>query len=189
MYVETGRKTAAGSIVIATKTSTTFNRKWKIHTTFYECEQSWKAPADCLQYLTGRSNSFQSFNFQGGAMISNLQYDICIRQEAGFCKFQLYESSTTTDSFTLDSASFVATESDIGDQCTEQFITVNAYEPGTNMGRYCGGILNLKTGNTKSGVVIGEGPIFRVGVASRNEPTRMVGVGFDLTYSQVPCSN
>jgi hypothetical protein len=66
---------------------------------------------------------------------------------------------------------------------------VNAYEPGTNMGRYCGGILNLKTGNTKSGVVIGEGPIFRVGVASRNEPTRMVGVGFDLTYSQVPCSN
>ncbi len=46
-------------------------------------------------------------------MISNLQYDICIRQEAGFCKFQLYESSTTTDSFTLDSASFVATESDV----------------------------------------------------------------------------
>ena len=67
-----------------------------------------RAPADCLQYLTGVSNSFKSFNF-GNLMIRNLQYDVCIRPESGYCRFQLLESSSTTDSFKIDPASTTTT--------------------------------------------------------------------------------
>ena len=60
----------------------------------------FRAPTDCLQYLTGPSNSFRSYNF-GNTMIRNLQYDVCIRPEEGMCQFQVRESSTQTDSFRL----------------------------------------------------------------------------------------
>ena len=69
---------------------------------------SSRAPTDCLQYLTGVSNSFKSFNF-GNLMIRNLQYDVCIRPESGYCRFQLLESSSTTDSFKIDPASTTTT--------------------------------------------------------------------------------
>ena len=69
---------------------------------------SSRAPADCMQYLTGVSNSFKSFNF-GNLMIRNLQYDVCIRPESGYCRFQLLESSSTTDSFKIDPASTTTT--------------------------------------------------------------------------------
>ena len=61
----------------------------------------FRAPTDCLQYLTGVSSSFRSFNF-GSTMIRNLQYDVCIRPEKGYCRFQLMESSTAIVSFKLD---------------------------------------------------------------------------------------
>ena len=68
----------------------------------------FRAPTDCLQYMTGISNSFKSFNF-GNLMIRNLQYDVCIRPEAGYCRFQLMESSSSTDSFKIDPASTTTT--------------------------------------------------------------------------------
>ena len=58
--------------------------------------------------MTGISNSFKSFNF-GNLMIRNLQYDVCIRPEAGYCRFQLMESSSSTDSFKIDPASTTTT--------------------------------------------------------------------------------
>ena len=73
----------------------------------YFRKPSWnylfRAPTDCLQYLTGVSNSFTSFNF-GNLMIRNLQYDVCIRPERGYCRFQLQESSSVIASFVLDPA-------------------------------------------------------------------------------------
>ena len=136
MYVETARATSAGTIKISTSSSdTTTSRSWKIRTMFLECETNWKydflinhffptlkfslffttyltflfrAPTDCLQYMTGISNSFKSFNF-GNLMIRNLQYDVCIRPEAGYCRFQLMESSSSTDSFKIDPASTTTT--------------------------------------------------------------------------------
>ena len=68
----------------------------------------FRAPTDCMQYLTGVSNSFKSFNF-GNLMIRNLQYDVCIRPEKGYCRFQLMESSSNTDSFKIDPASTTTT--------------------------------------------------------------------------------
>merc|ERR1712156_166901 len=101
MYVETGRNNGLGAtITIQTSAAVDINRSWRIRVITLECETAWKAPTDCLQYLTGPSNSFRSYNF-GNTMIRNLQYDVCIRPEEGMCQFQVRESSTQTDSFRL----------------------------------------------------------------------------------------
>merc|ERR1712088_776498 len=118
-------------------------------------------PTDCLQYLTGVSNSFTSFNF-GNLMLRNLQYDVCIRPERGYCRFQLQESSSVIASFVLDPAPATAAAT-VGASCDTHFITVDSYTTliaGASAGstRFCGNRLNLITGNTASGVLIGDGP-------------------------------
>ena len=48
------------------------------------CEAKYRAPTDCLQYLTGEVNTFTSLNYPD-YMPYSTQYMICIRQEEGFC--------------------------------------------------------------------------------------------------------
>ena len=43
----------------------------------------FRAPDDCLQYHTGNSGGFKSFNFDNGQVLSSQNYRICIRQEIG----------------------------------------------------------------------------------------------------------
>jgi hypothetical protein len=57
----------------------------QIKVTQIECESIWKAPNDCVQYHTGLSGTFRSFNHPTGLITQNSQYSICIRQEEGHC--------------------------------------------------------------------------------------------------------
>jgi hypothetical protein len=203
MYVETARQQPGSTVQIQTSAATNINRSWKIKTISLECETAFKAPTDCLQYLTGVSNSFTSFNF-GNLMIRNLQYDVCIRPERGYCRFQLQESSSVIASFVLDpvgapAAAVVGARATPGtdDSCDTQFITVDSYTTliaGASAGstRFCGNRLNLINGNTASGVLIGDGPRMKVGVFSSNTVEATAGAvtatGFDLMYTQIPCN-
>ena len=83
VYLESGTSTVANEITFKTTTSTG-NRKWRVQIIQYECESLYKAPPDCLQYHTGVSGTFSSFNF-GNIMITSTSYVICIRQELGYC--------------------------------------------------------------------------------------------------------
>jgi len=213
MYVETGRNNMRGGTVrIQTSAAANINRSWRIRVITLECETAFKAPTDCLQYLTGPSNRIRSFNF-GNPMIRNLQYDVCIRPEKGMCQFQVREASTTTDSFKLsrENAAAVSENSGTGDiagtanGCPHQFITVENHATiGENQGsavgrqnhgsegssRFCGDFLNILNGNTASGVLVGDGPRMKVGVFSANDadPTITDTLGFNLIYTQVPCA-
>ena len=50
---------------------------------------SFRAPQGCLQYHTGVTNIFKSFNWDGtvstttGRQLANQNYKICFRQEQG----------------------------------------------------------------------------------------------------------
>lgn len=208
MYVETARSNQLGATVtIQTSAANNIDRSWRIRVITLECENAWKAPTDCLQYLTGISNSLRSFNF-GDTMIRNLQYDVCIRPEIGMCQFELRESSTATESFRLGSMAAAANTGaaenggtgvvdgagDAATGCPEQFITVESHAnlgPGGSQGssRFCGDELNPINGNTDSGVLIGDGPRMKVGVFSAGNADASTGTqGFDLIYTQVPCA-
>lgn len=51
-----------------------------------ECEATFRAQPDCLQWHTGISGTFESFNYGTNNVIpQNNAYQICIRQEEGYC--------------------------------------------------------------------------------------------------------
>ena len=58
---------------------------------------TFRAPADCSQYLTGPAGNFQSFNYNNaaGQLIENESYNICIRQEKGSCPMSSIDNSGT----------------------------------------------------------------------------------------------
>eukprot|EP00094_Tigriopus_californicus_P001547 TCALIF_01496-PA protein Name:"Protein of unknown function" AED:0.20 eAED:0.20 QI:54/0.5/1/1/0.83/0.85/7/232/178 len=60
-----------------------------------------RAPSGCAQFFTGVSGTITSYNFQGGEFLRNQDYTHCIRQEEGFCQFQLYETPGVPDAFSV----------------------------------------------------------------------------------------
>jgi len=95
MYIETGRATSPNTaITIQNAALITPVRTWKIRVTQIECASQNRAPTDCLQYFTGVSGTFQSFNFQTatGMITSNLNYKICFRQEEGGFHFSQFKA-------------------------------------------------------------------------------------------------
>ena len=99
VYLESGTSTVANELTFKTTTSTG-NRKWKVQIIQYECESTYKAPPDCLQYHTGVSGTFSSFNF-GNIMITSTSYVICIRQERGFCNIGYATNEISGSEYTL----------------------------------------------------------------------------------------
>ena len=43
----------------------------------------FRAPQDCVQYYTGKSGVFKSYNFVNGRLQQSLNMAICFRQELG----------------------------------------------------------------------------------------------------------
>merc|ERR1712212_651092 len=60
-------------------------KNWNILTKQIPCNVPWKAPADCVQYFTGASNTIQSYGFAGGKLPNGMMYTNCIRTEIGYC--------------------------------------------------------------------------------------------------------
>ncbi len=59
------------------------------------------APEGCLQYLTGITGTFQSFNYVDATrlMLSNTDYTVCIRAERNFCGIQYTACPDTGNSW------------------------------------------------------------------------------------------
>merc|ERR1719225_2033083 len=60
----------------------------------------------CLQYFTGLSGEFKTFNFDESSSseyshLASQDYNVCIRQEAGMCCVE-YRECDDTSSWTLD---------------------------------------------------------------------------------------
>ena len=49
-----------------------------------------------MQFYTGTAGSVQSFNFAGGQLLHSQYYTACVRTEAGYCRIQWKESSTSS---------------------------------------------------------------------------------------------
>jgi len=176
--------------VTVTLGSTLGARKWKIKTTQIECDNLAKAPDGCLQYYTGVSGSFTSFN--GGsttnAMLANQDYTACIRKEAGMCKFGVRQSrghNKTPNAFSL-SATSIATAVAGGATCSTTNLSWITIPGAATIPTFCGGILSTVTGNTDPSVVISDKTPFSIGVVALAAPTANAK-GFDISYQQIPC--
>jgi len=187
LYFETEMSTSAGSLKIVTGTDSTTSRTWKIKVSLIECDNPMKPPEGCLQWHTGASGKLKSFN--GGhsgtqQMIKNQNYDICIRTEEGYCKFQVSQatSGTSPDSFALGAEATAA----VGTDCNQAYITIEDTAGTAGLQRFCGNVLSDTNDDTTAGAVTSNSIPFRVGVLSDNTGNA-ASDGFDLIYRQVPC--
>lgn len=87
--------TACNKLDFNIDTATTTSRAWNLKVTQHNCGSDPQDSHDCLQYLTGTSGTFSSFNFDqsvtavaNGPSIQHLNdqyYDICFRREENYC--------------------------------------------------------------------------------------------------------
>ena len=72
----------------------------------------FRAPHDCLQYLTGPSGLVQSYNWLGAVQIQGSDYTSCIRREDGYCAISFYpaqDGSTVSSYSSIDTFQVDAT--------------------------------------------------------------------------------
>ena len=103
VYVETGNQGGTGATLAIALGAATTGSSHKIKVSLIECSNVNRAPAGCVQYFTGTSGNIMSYNFLGGQLLHNQFYSNCVRQETGYCSFELREAGTTTpDPFSID---------------------------------------------------------------------------------------
>jgi len=150
-----------------------------------ECVNPNRAPTDCVQYYTGLAGQIESFN-NNDVMIRNQNYMICIRQEEGFCSFELSETNSgTPDSFDLDDGATAL----IGSDCTTPAWIEVPIGSSKTTDRYCGALLNENNDATSSGVISSNDVPFRIGVVALAANQQTSPGGFDLKYIQRGCNN
>ena len=56
----------------------------------------YRAPTDCVQFLTGQSGFLTSYNWQNKGQIVGHDFTFCIRREEGYCTIQYNQAQGTT---------------------------------------------------------------------------------------------
>lgn len=202
---------AQGPFTLRVMTSGPGYRRWNIRISQIECGSLSRAPANCLQYYTGASGSFQSFNYESTRPLSetlltpqtmnlpressyfnNMDYTICFRKEVGFCT-QTYQVNTTivpmeiTESPPLPNAQSPFDLRVYGgagvQRCPYDYLLLDGV-------RYCGARLNPNAVqnylDTDAPVIDrGSGPFTARFVSNE----RHVGRGFMISFQQNPCGS
>jgi len=192
MYFDLGVTGDSLEIDIATVGSTT-TRTWNILVSQLACTDPWRAPDDCLQYYTGSSGEFKSFNFANGQLLSSQAYRVCFRQELDFCSISYRASLRPSDSFEMLTSNTGTTTT--AGNCKTAFISVPI---GGDTGvkdsraiRYCGSYFDSSEGSTRNGHVDSAVAPFEVFVFSDASPVtadKSSASGFHLVYQQKPCN-
>ncbi|XP_035210281.1 uncharacterized protein LOC118184682 [Stegodyphus dumicola] len=192
MYIDVDN--TIGPIYLTVSTKGIGKRKWNIKVLFIECNNPSKAPQNCLQYFTGVTGKFSSFNYvadqssiENGGYLNNLNYAICFRKEVGRCS-QTYIAEDIRSFILLNlnpnnSPTVGAGEAGIGIiECPTDYLRLGG-------DRYCGARLNPLVGgpNPTTNAPVTDnntGPF----IALFNTNAENNAVGFNLNYQQNPCS-
>lgn len=150
VYVEFGAgSTGTVEVAFTFSTDTSTVRTWELRTTQIPCHSEVRPPSGCLQYHTTLAGRFQTFNFDGAIHLIEQDYDICIRQAAGYCCIQYSLCQGETKSFSLDrsAATVVLDEACITlDHVEIDGVSLKcSTDPGTvKHSKICGQIFNLQ---------------------------------------------
>merc|ERR1711953_628549 len=200
----------------AVLTDDSSGRQWEIKVTQVECWNPNSPPNGCLQYSTGLTGRFTTFNFQDSDSIhlKDQQYSHCIRQECGYCCIQ-YQVCSDASSWSIDQGETAMTGTTatanvvpgIDTWCSHDYIGI----PESNRGcsdsqnglsfnsRYCGNLLGAATGGLSNIPVCDCTPPFVLDVftdtlsdvdQSVGDNTKQNGGtsrGACLTWQQLPC--
>ena len=216
------------SVVLDTDTVTSSSTSWRMKVLQYSCDSPVLAPEGCLQFFTGISGTVSSFNFKTEDNtnpdntasdfpnhIANLNYNICLRRESGYCAVewstgspynQIGLFSVSGDLTTIATAPLTDVADAInGDSnCQKDYVMIpqggDAANPESlTRDRFCGQALGFCGDATCSANVLGAVYTsvlpFTLGVVTNTDETDGAGTiedksnrGFMLQYKQQPCA-
>ncbi|XP_040580114.1 uncharacterized protein [Lepeophtheirus salmonis] len=177
MYISTNPTSPnnLGSLTINFNPNSNIQRRWDIKVSFFHCQDPEIPPDGCLQYFTGTSGSFRSFNF--GQLIRNTFYNTCFRQERDFCGINYSVSSlVNSDPFKIGTQD--TSKTSVAD-CSNARLTI----PSQISNTFCGDFLNNMSNEKLNGVISSTTFMLRHEVNNMD----ITGTGYNLNYVQTPC--
>lgn len=123
-------------------------------------------PEGCLQYHTGLSGTFQTFNFPDATTshLANQQYSVCIRQELGYCCVE-YQVCPDPMSFSIGTQDQINPDPDNEQECYEDYLLIEGSDVNCRaetagsllLNRYCGLFFNddRRADTDENGIVCG----------------------------------
>jgi len=196
IYMDMGAASTATATVAFTFAGASTTRMWEIKATQIPCAANYRPTSGCLQYHNGITGRFTTFNFANTATQSHLRnqnYNICIRQEQGYCCVQ-YTVCNDPNSYTLDNTP--ATMAEIDTRCTGDFLGIDGVgmtcTGATNMVQHtklCGGVFNSEDMNTANIPLCDCTAPFTVNVVTdaAADTAAINSRGACLEYRQLPC--
>lgn len=198
VYLDAG-DSVSGTAMLNFAFTGTGSRIWDIKVSQIPCSANYRRPDGCLQYLTGIDGRLTTFNFNGVTPqhLDGQDYNICIRQEEGYCCIRYTPCADPVPSFALDLGMGGApTMAKVDTLCTSDYIRIEGAQcPGSLSFRnlFCGGILSDTVDALANCGVEDCSQPFQVGVFTSTANPMNVNNdlngnrGVCLEYQQVPC--
>jgi len=158
IYVDIGNQASETVSLNFAFTGTSNTRMWEIKVSQIPCvgccHKEFSPPPGCLQYHTGFTGRFTTFNFipTNDNHLRMQEYSVCIRQEEGFCCVQ-YFPCADANSFTLDTGKKTTTgtlavpKSGRDSVCSLDYIAIPASSGICNQNMVSTNLLNKFCGN------------------------------------------
>ena len=110
MYVHLGPTSTTTAELKVTVAASSASAKWNILTRQIGCNTAWTAPDGCSMWLTGLTNSWSMYGYKEGQTTVEYSpghnYNVCIRQEAGYCSIRHEVQSQTSFELTAKANNF-----------------------------------------------------------------------------------
>jgi len=189
LYLEQGRSTSSSTLAFTLATTTT-GATFNIKVSQIECSSTFKAPTDCMQYLTGASGFVTSYGWIGSRQIAGQDTTHCIRRESGYCEIEYWQAQgTSIDSFILDVGT-TKSELQALAAADDAFINIPGVSVDTNgsfMDGFTGSAL-AKTDDVTVETMVGTSITpFIIKHTTSSTVTTAGNKGFKLQFQQVPC--
>jgi len=169
------------TIDIVVGSGSTEARKWNIRVSQIECGRTWSPPANCQEYHTGISGTYNNWNYDGTRLYTkNMAYSVCFRREKGYCGIgHINDGGFQWGNNPAGLAS---------EKCIPDFIGIpqgSVTGRGKSLQRWCGKFFGVETPPASQNIeVVTYQTPFRTYIKS-NPAT--VDIGFKLNYRQILC--
>lgn len=206
VYVDIGNQATDTATLSFTFSSTiagtpATSRQWEIKISQIGCSNPNRPPQGCLQYFTTPTGRISTFNFfaTSSAKLNSQNYNICIRQAAGFCCNRYVPCQGVTNAFTINADPVAGNMGQTDTLCSLDYVLIPgssltcSYNSNNLHTRFCGNYLGpILADSSMPGVVNTVCDCttpFVVGVNTNGalDSAANVNRGVCLDYQQEPC--
>merc|ERR1719367_1465444 len=174
-------------------------RKWEIKVAQLSCHSEYSPPEGCTQWFTEPSGTISDWGGADNILQDGLNYNICVRQNFGYCCVE-YQTCGGTGDFAVrtQAAAAKAAEAGAGTSCASDWLSIDgagaSCGPVLGSNKFCNDILHFKNGGADPDYfdipICDCTPPFQVGVHTATPilaANNVADTGFCLNYRQLKC--